>query len=84
VKVEMISYNEGQRVHIPKELMIFPNSHKKYDQGAIVSHNLHLDRCPNFWALGTLVKVRHLDFRPQKWVMGWMPFQELGDSRRDA
>jgi hypothetical protein len=71
-------------VHIPKELAIFPNSHTKYDQGVIAAHNRHLGRCPKFWSLGTLVKVRHLDFRPQKWVTGWMPFQELGDSRRDA
>jgi hypothetical protein len=71
-------------VHIPKELAIFPNSHTKSDQGAIASHNCHLGRCPKFWSLGTSVKVRHLDFRPHKWVTGWMPFQELGDSRRDA
>jgi hypothetical protein len=71
-------------VHIPKELVIFPNSHTKSDQGAIAAHNRHLGRCPKFWPLGTSVKVRHLDFRPQKWVTGWMPSQELGDSRRDA
>jgi hypothetical protein len=71
-------------VHIPKELEIFPNSHTKSDQGAIVAHNRHLGRFPKFCLLGTSVKVRHLDFWPQKWVTGWMPFQELGDSRRDA
>jgi hypothetical protein len=71
-------------VHILKEMVIFLNSHTKYDQGVIVSHNIHLGRYPKFWSLGTLVKVRHLDFRSQKWIMGWMPFQELGDSTRDA
>jgi hypothetical protein len=55
-------------VHIPKELAIFPNSHTKSDQGAIGAHNFHLGRCSKSWSLGTSVKVRHLDFRPQKWV----------------
>ena len=50
----------GPRVHILKTLAIFPNSHKKYDQGAIAAHNFHLGRCPKFWSLGTSVKVRHL------------------------
>jgi hypothetical protein len=31
VKDEIISYNEGYRVHILKELEIFPNSHTKFD-----------------------------------------------------
>jgi hypothetical protein len=53
-----------------KELVIFPNSHTKFDQGAIVAHNCHLGRCLKFWSLGTLVKVRHLDFQPKKWVTG--------------
>jgi hypothetical protein len=60
-------------VHIPKELVIFPNSHTKSDQGAIAAHNFHLGRCPKIWPLGTSVKVRHLDFQPLKWVMGWIP-----------
>jgi hypothetical protein len=60
-------------VHIPKELAIFPNIHTKSDQGAIAAHNFHLGGCPKIWLLGTSVKVRHLDFRPQKWVMGWIP-----------
>jgi hypothetical protein len=71
-------------VHIPKELAIFSNSHTKYGQGAIASHNRHLGRCPKFWPLGTSVKVGQLDFQPQKWVTSWMPSQELGDSRRDC
>jgi hypothetical protein len=28
-------------VHISKELAIFPNSHTKYDQGVIATHNRH-------------------------------------------
>jgi hypothetical protein len=48
--------------HISKELAIFPNSHTKSDQGAIVAHNCHLGRCPKTWSLGTSIKVRHLDF----------------------
>jgi hypothetical protein len=32
-------------VHILKELEIFPNSHTKYDQGALVAHNFYLGRC---------------------------------------
>jgi hypothetical protein len=71
-------------MHIPKEVEIFPNSHIKSYQGVIAAHNRHLSRCPNFWPLGTSVKVRHLDFQPKKWVTGWMPFQELGESRRDV
>jgi hypothetical protein len=58
---------------MPKELAIFPNSHTKSNQGAIVAHNCYLGRCPKIWSLGTLVKVRHLDFRPKKWVTGWIP-----------
>jgi hypothetical protein len=60
-------------VHIPKELAIFPNSHTKFNQGAIATHNFHLGRSPKIWSLDTSVKVRHLDFRPKKWVMGWIP-----------
>jgi hypothetical protein len=71
-------------VHISKEMAIFPNSDTKYDQGAIAAHNHHLGRCPKFWSLGTSVKVQHLDFQPQKWLTGWILFQELGDSRRDT
>jgi hypothetical protein len=71
-------------VHIPKELAIFPNSHTISDQGVIAAHNHHLGGCPKFCPLGTLVKVQNLDFRPQKWVTGWTPSQELGDSRRVA
>jgi hypothetical protein len=71
-------------VHILKEMVIFPNSHTKSNQGAISAHNRHLGICPKFWPLGTLVKVRHLDFQPQKWVMGYIPSQELGDSMRDV
>jgi hypothetical protein len=48
VKDETISYNEGYRVHIPKEMAIFPNSHTKSDQGVIAAHNCHLGRCPKF------------------------------------
>ena len=29
-------------MHIPKELVIFPNNHTKYDQGAIAAQNFHL------------------------------------------
>ena len=25
------------------------------------------------WSLGTSVQAQHLDFRPQKWVTGWIP-----------
>jgi hypothetical protein len=57
VKDQAINYNEGYRGHIPKELVIFPNSHTKFDQGAIAAHNFHLGRCPKIWSLGTLVKV---------------------------
>jgi hypothetical protein len=64
VKDEIISYNEGKRVHILKEMEIFPNSHTKSNRGAIAAHNCHLGRCTKIWSLGTLVKVRHLDFRP--------------------
>jgi hypothetical protein len=71
-------------VHTLKKIAIFPNSHIKSAQGAIAAQNRHLVRFPKLWPLGILVKVRHLDFRPWKWVMGWIPFQELGDSRRDA
>jgi hypothetical protein len=66
VKDETISYNEGYRVHISKELAIFPNSHTKSDQGAIAAHNCHMGKCPKIWSLSTSVKVQHLDFRPQK------------------
>jgi hypothetical protein len=72
VKDEVISYNEGYRVHIHKELAIFPNSHKKSDQAAIAAHNCHLIICPKIWSLGTSVKVQHLYFWPKKWVTGWI------------
>jgi hypothetical protein len=29
-------------MHIPKELKIFPNNHKKYDQGVIAAQNLNM------------------------------------------
>jgi hypothetical protein len=48
VKDEIMNYNEGWRVNIPKELTIFPNSHTKSDQGEITTHNCHLGRCPKF------------------------------------
>jgi hypothetical protein len=59
-------------VHILKELAIFPNSHTKFDQGAIAAQFFHLGRCPKIWLLGTSVKVYHLDFQPKKWVMCWI------------
>jgi hypothetical protein len=59
-------------MHIPKELVIFHNIHTKYDQGAIAAHNCHLGRCPKIWSLGTLVKVQNFNFRPKKWVTGWI------------
>jgi hypothetical protein len=59
-------------MHILKAMEIFPNIHTKFDQGALVAHNCHLGRCPKIWLLGTLVKVRHLDFWPKKWVTGWI------------
>jgi hypothetical protein len=48
MKDKIINYNEGYRVHMLKELAIFPNSQTKSDQGAILAHNFHLGRCPKF------------------------------------
>jgi hypothetical protein len=63
----------GKGCNIPKELAIPPNSHTKSSQGATAAHNRHLGRCPMIWSLGTSVQARHLDFRPKKWVTGWIP-----------
>ena len=46
VNDEIISYNEGYRVHILKYMAIFTNIHTKSDQGEITAHNFHLGRCP--------------------------------------
>jgi hypothetical protein len=48
VNDEIISYNEGYRVHILKYMAIFTNIHTKSDQGEITAHNFHLGRCPKF------------------------------------
>jgi hypothetical protein len=71
-------------VHILKELVVFPNSHTKSDQGAIATHNCHLGRCPIIWSLGTSFKVRHLDFLALEMGHGMDPIQEVGASRGDA
>jgi hypothetical protein len=70
-------------VHILKELVIFPNSHAKSDQGVIAAHNYHLG---NVLILATMYLGQSATFRFSALEMARRmdPFQELGDSRGDA